>query len=168
MTEPNTAHSGPGDGPVKFSSRHEFQALLAVCLERATLQLQLFDADYALWNLGSSANDTLLRRFLAGGGQLRLVAHNNGYLERDCPRLLRLLKDYGHRIECRLTPKSLRHLTDSFCLADGRHIVRRFHQDHLRGEAVFNTPPATELSAERFAGIWAESTSGLQASTTGL
>jgi hypothetical protein len=54
--------------------------------------------------------------------------------ERDAPRFLRLL---GLRplIEVRRTSPQLRQLTDSFCIADQRDIVRRFHADHFRGEA---------------------------------
>ena len=81
---------------------------------------------------------------------------------------MRIRKDYGHKIECRVTSRSLRHLTDSFCIGDGIHIVRRFHCDHMRGEAAFDAPSATEISLERFAGIWAESFSGLHPTTTGL
>ena len=80
----------------------------------------------------------------------------------------RLLRDYAHGIECRQTPRALRELTDSFCIADDLHIVRRFHSDHLRGEAAFDAPQQTELSCLRFDAIWAESQPGLQASVTGL
>jgi hypothetical protein len=152
----------------RFSGRAEFGEQLRQCLSRATLRLQMFDPDYSWWDLGSSASDAVLRSFLVGGGRIELVAHDNAHLERNCPRFLRLLKDYEHLVSCRLTNRNLRQLTDSFCIADGRHIVRRFHSDHLRGEAAFGMPAATEISAERFAGIWAESRPGLHVSVTGL
>jgi hypothetical protein len=94
--------------------------------------------------------------------------HGSAWIERHYPRFLRLLRDYGHQAECRVTGRGLRHLTDSFCIADGVHIVRRFHSDHMRGEAAFNAPEATEVARERFEAIWDESRPGLQASTTGL
>lgn len=151
-----------------FSTRLEFEQLLQLCLSRARHQLRLFDPDFALWQLGSSATDAILRRFLSGGGKLQLVAHSNAHLERHAPRFLRLLKDFGHAVECRLTHQNLRQLTDSFCIGDGQDQVRRFHADHLRGEAVFGAPPATQVCAERFIAIWQESSPGLHASTTGL
>ena len=101
--------------------------------------------------------------FLARGGHLQLAMHRSGHIERNYPRFLRLLNDYSHRIECRVTGRNLHQLTDSFCIGDGVHIVRRFHSDHMRGEAAFNMPQATEISAERFGGIWAESLPGLHA-----
>jgi hypothetical protein len=151
-----------------FSTRTEFEQHVQSCFARAQLSLQLFDPDFALWNLGSSASDAALRRFLSGGGRLQLVAHSNAHLEQHAPRLLRLLKDYGHAIECRITNKSIKLLTDSFCIADGRDIVRRFHADHLRGEAVFDSPPDTKTCNDRFEAIWQESDAGLHATTTGL
>ena len=125
-------------------------------------------AFFAIWELGGSASDALLRRFLHDGGRLQLVAHDGRRMERDAPRLLRLLKDYGHLIEARRTSQSLRQLTDSFCIADQRDIVRRFHADHFRGEAVFDSPEDTQTSLERFLTIWTESGPGLYANSTGL
>ena len=151
-----------------FSSRREFEALLRDCFSRARLQLQLFDPDFALWDLGGSEVDALLRRFLLGKGRLQLVAHNNAHLERHCPRFMRLLHDFGHAVDCRLSSKNLRQLSDSFCIADQTHLVRRFHADHLRGEAVSDGPADTEICQERFAGTWTESSPGLHANTTGL
>jgi len=153
---------------VLFASRREFEAQLRECFSRAQLQLQLFDRDFAQWDLGSSEVDALLRRFLLGKGRLQLVAHDNAWLERQCPRFVRLLHDFSHAIECRLSSKNLRQLTDSFCVADSRHVVRRFHADHMRGEAQFDGPADTEVCRERFAGIWAEASPGLHANTTGL
>lgn len=151
-----------------FSTRAEFGAQLQRCLSGAQQVLQLFDPDFALWELGSSATDVALRRFLTGHGKLMLVAHSNAHLERHAPRFVRLLKDYGHLIECRLTHAGIRHLTDSFCIADGRDIVRRFHSDHLRGAAAFQAPLETQLYSDRFAAIWQESGPGLHADATGL
>jgi hypothetical protein len=151
-----------------FETRAAFQGRLLEVLERARTTLDAFDPDCALFRLGAPNVDAVLRRFLHDGGRLRLALHDPAHLEREAPRFLRLVRDYGHAIECRRTPKSLRSLTDSFCIADGLHIVRRFHSDHLRGEAAFDTAQQTELSRLRFSAIWAESQPTLQASVTGL
>lgn len=151
-----------------FDTRAGFQAQLEACLSRARLTLALFDPDFGWWELGSSRHDALLRAFLRQGGSVRLVAHGNGRLERDAPRFLALLRDHGHQIECRLTNRSIRHLTDSFCVADERHIVRRFHCDHFRGEAIFDDPPSTQGALERYQSVWTETSPGLHANVTGL
>jgi hypothetical protein len=151
-----------------FSTRPECEAHFRACIAASGTRLQLFDPDFAVFPLGAADSDTVLRAFLAGGGMLQLAMHTGAYIERHYPRFLRLLRDYGHRIECRLTPRSLCTLTDSFCIGDDIHIVRRFHSDHLRGEAAFQTPAASEIARARFAAIWSESAPGLHAAITGL
>lgn len=152
----------------KFNSHAEFEAHLRVCLGRARVTLTMFDPDFSVFPLGSSETDALLRKFLVGGGAMQLAMHHSGHIERHYPRFVRLLRDFNHKIEVRATLRSLHHLTDSFCIADGVHIVRRFHSDHMRGEAAFDMPAATELSQERFAGMWIDAVSTLHPTTTGL
>ncbi len=153
---------------IPFSSRTDLQAHFAQCLAISKVSLQLFDPDFTVFPLGSSETDAALRHFLKGSGSLQLVAHDTGHIERECPRFLRLLRDYSHKVECRVTPRNLRHLTDSFCIGDGVHIVRRFHSDHMRGEAGWHAPGATEISTERFRAMWVEAMVALPPSTTGL
>lgn len=152
----------------KFASRAELEAHFAGVIARSNASLQLFDPDFSVFNLGLSTNDAALRLFLGRGGHMQLAMHETDYIERHYPRFMQLLRDFGHRIECRVTNRPLRTLTDSFCIGDGKHIVRRFHSEHMRGEAALNSPESTEISNERFVGIWAESLPGLQGSTTGL
>ena len=154
--------------PNRFTSRAEFEGHFRDCLARSSSTLELFDPDFSVFPLGSSETDAALRHFLAGGGRLHLAMHSTAYIERHYPRFQRLLKDYSHLVECRVTGRQLHHLTDSFCIGDGVHIVRRFHSDHMRGEAVFDSPEATEISRERFNAIWLESILGLSGTTTGL
>jgi hypothetical protein len=151
-----------------FSTRRECEAHFRACIAASSMRLQLFDPDFAVFPLGALDVDTALRAFLAKGGTLQLAMHSGAYIERHYPRFLRLLRDYSHRVECRVTPRNLRTLSDSFCIGDDVHLVRRFHSDHLRGDAAFHTPTATEIARERFAAIWAESAPGLHATTTGL
>jgi hypothetical protein len=156
------------NAPLPFDTRTAFQQRLAEVLGRAQATLVMFDPDSSLFRLGAPDVDAVLRRFLHAGGRLRLALHDPAHLERDTPRFLRLLRDYAHGVECRRTPRTLRELTDSFCIADNVHIVRRFHSDHVRGEAAFDAPQQTELSRMRFDAICAESQPGLQSSVTGL
>ena len=151
-----------------FNGHQEFEARLREVVAHSRHTLQLFDPDFAVFKLGESDMDAALRHFLVGGGSMQLAAHDSATIERHFPRFLRLLKDFNHKIEFRVTGRQLHHLTDSFCVGDKLHIVRRFHSDHMRGEAGFFAPLATEISLERFAGIWEESKPGLHPTTTGL
>ena len=151
-----------------FSTHLEFEAQVRECIARSQRTLQLFDPDGAVWPLGVSDVEAALRHFLAGGGHLQLAMHKSTHVEHNMPRFMHLLKDFGHAIECRVSAPNLRHLTDSFIIGDHHHVVRRFHSDHMRGEAVFDSPEASVLCLERFDAIWAESHPGLHATTLGL
>jgi hypothetical protein len=153
---------------LRFDTRAEFQRQLRAAMERARVSLDMFDPDFSLFMLGDADIDAMVRRFLQGGGTMRLAMHEVKHIERNAPRFLRLLRDHSHRIECRVTNRGIRQLTDSFCIADELHIVRRFHSDHLRGEAAFDAPQETEVPRERFAAIWEESQPGLHPTVTGL
>ena len=152
----------------KFDTRAEFAVHFHDVIVRSKANLVLFDPDFAVFPLGSAETDAALRHFLRLGGHLQMAMHDTAVITRQYPRFLRLLQDYSHRMECRITNRPLRTLTDSFVIGDQIHIARRFHSDHMRGEAAFNAPLATEISNERFIGIWAESLPGLHATTTGL
>ena len=161
-------HEPAREAVVRFDTRAEFETQFRACLAAARTRLDLFDPDFAVFPLGSSEVDASLRDFFKRGGVLRLAMHSPSHIERHYPRFLRLLRDYGHQLSCRNTPKGLRNLTDSFCIADDLHLVRRFHSAHMRGEASFALAQAVELPRHRFDAIWIESFSILQSTTTGL
>ena len=151
-----------------FDTRAGFQEQLRACLAAARTRLDLFDPDFSVFPLGSSDIDTELRAFFARGGVLRLAMHSPAHIERNYPRFLRLLRDFSHRAECRVSSSALHHLTDSFCIADNLHVVRRFHSDHMRGEAAFDALGAVDVPRHRFDSLWEESRATLQSTKTGL
>lgn len=160
--------AGKQADPSRFDSRAEFGTHFRAVIARSQLRLQLFDPDFSVFPLGQADVEASLRAFLANGGSIELALHDAAHIERECPRFLRLLRDFSHRIACRATPPGLRQLTDSFCIGDDRHIVRRFHCDHMRGEVRFDDAAAVDISAERFAALWLESRPALAVSTIGL
>ena len=153
---------------IRFDTRRELQEQWRALLNRASHRLDLFDPDFAHLPLGAPDVESTLRAFLHGGGVLRLALHNATNIERACPRFLTLARYYNKQVECRRTPRSLRHLSDAFALADGLHVLRRFHSDHLRGEAAFDAPGELELPACRFEALWEESVATLAPTVTGL
>ena len=152
----------------RFDTRSSVASAFLDVIARTKGKLVMFDPDFSVFPLGSIETDAALRHLLSLGAQVQMAMHDTAHIERNYPRFMRLLRDYSHRIECRVTNRQLRTLTDSFVIGDHVHIARRFHSDHMRGEAAFNAPLSTEVSNERFVGIWAESLPGLHATTTGL
>lgn len=155
-------------GSTRFDTRFEFDVQFRACLAAARTRLDLFDPDFAVFPLGTSEADAMLRDFLKHGGVLRLAMHTPAWIERHYPRFLRLLRDYSHGVACRVTPRSLHGLTDSFCIVDDTHVLRRFHSDHMRGEMSFASPGSVDLPRHRFDALWEESQAILQSTKTGF
>jgi hypothetical protein len=166
--EPTPAQ--PTAQTVHFSLPSEFHAQLEQCLGRAHTLLQMFDPNFSTWGWNHAEPFQLMRHFLLARpeNRIQIAYHSDEYLERECARFMPFLVDFSHAIECRHTPRNLRQLTDSFALADDCHVVRRFHCDHFRGEAVFDSHEACHTPAKRFGEIWSESDIGLQAGRVGL
>jgi hypothetical protein len=151
-----------------FSTQREFQQWWLDCVEKSSQLLQAFDPDFSVVDLGGRRMDAALRSFLRRGGRIELAMHASRHLEHHAPRFLILLRDYGHQIACKVTPKSLRELTDSFLIGDQVHLVRRFHSDHMRGEASTADGSANDICIERFSSIWKQSDDALHATILGL
>lgn len=165
-----SANDSQATRTIKFTLPSEFVSLVHQCTALAQHRIQLFDPDFTRWGWEHGTIFQILRQFLLldSKNRLEIAMHNPHYLNNECPRFMPFFTDFSHAIECRSTPRNLRLLTDSFCIVDQTHIVRRFHCDHFRGEAVFHSSEATQISAKRFADIWLASDIGIHASRLGL
>ncbi len=170
MTDINDSENG---GPAKgtgFQSLGEFHVHLKEIFARAQHSLLMFDPDFSLWPLQRKEGVDLLREFLLGNpkAEIKIVTHRAKFLEKECPHFLLLLRDFSHAISCRETHKGIKHLSDSFCIADQLHVVRRFHCDGMRGAAEFDSHQNVAVPLERFAQIWDESDPCLRSTILGL
>lgn len=154
----------------RFDTMRQFHQHLLVIMGRAQRNLFMFDPDFSRWNLQEKQTAAILRQFLLSAryAHIQIATHNAKYLERACPHFLQLLREFGGAIECRETHKNIKHLSDSFCVADDVHVVRRFHCDHMRGAAEFDSKQNCAVPLERFLNIWDAADPCLGASTLGL
>jgi hypothetical protein len=153
-----------------FDSETTYRAAIDTTLAAARQEIRIFDRDLVQMGLGDRGRVALLTEFLAAGRdrRLRIVMHDIGPLEQRLPRLVDLIRRYGHLIETRRTPDHLRHLADRWLLADGAHGTIRFHADHARGKLVTNMPTEVEPWWRRFDDLWQESEACFPGATTGL
>jgi hypothetical protein len=160
----NAAFLGPIDSEAAY--RAAIDSTLAV----ARLEIRIFDRDLVQMGLGDRDRIALLTEFLRAGRdrQLRIVMHEVEPIEQRLPRMLDLIRRYGHLIETRRTPDHLRHLADRCVLADAAHGAIRFHADHARGKLVTNMPNEIEPWWRRFDDLWHESEACSPGATTGL
>ena len=157
-------------GESRFDTYEAYRQAVAMVVALAQRELLIFDPDLKETGLESHAGAESLSPLLAvsRGLQLRIVLHDSDHLERHCPRLIKLLQNYGHVASLRRSPENLRNLTDCFVVADGRHAVIRFHADHARGKLLIAQDQQVGNWQRRFGELWEMATVTSCITTLGL
>jgi len=124
-----------------FDVYSTFRDAILEVIGRAERELIVFDADLRDTGIeslaGIEALESLCRRTSAPDS-IRILVQDSGFIERDSPRLLSLCGRFGHRMRIRVLPPAYRSFEQPFVIADGQHMVIRFHQDSSRGKFCFD------------------------------
>ena len=147
----------------------EYEAALDTALAKAQHSIRIFEH-----TLGRGYNSPqrfeLLRRFLLASrrNRLQIVAHEPQTIDRNCPRILNLLRLHSHSISIHETHSNAKSVYDPFTVVDDHSFVHRFHFDEMRGLLALDDPIGTHVLAERFEEIWEASPPPVSATTIGL
>lgn len=154
----------------RFDTLAAYRAAMADLLVVAKTQLAIFDTDLSSTQFDTRGAIALLVDFLRGKSKpsARVVLHDFSWLQSGAPRLLDLFRNYGHLIEIRRCPENLGNLTETFAIADGLHLVARFHIDHDRGKYLRHDPDEVEPWCKRFDELWGLCYETLPLSNLGL
>ena len=141
---------------VKLTGSTDYIAALDTLCGLARHSLFVFEKDFDNIGFNSEARFETLRRFLLANpnNRLQLLAHDTRPIIQYCPRLMMLLRQFGHNMFIYQTPKNLEHLTEPFAVADESHYVRRFHFDDTRGILARNDGENARLLKSRFIEMW--------------
>ena len=129
-----------------------YNEAINLILKRAQHKLLIFDQDLSHGNFASLEKSGFLQRFLSTNitSQLTIILHDASYLQNKCPRLLKLLEVYGHKMHVHITNTSVKHAKDCFILADGEHYIKRIHIDQARFKYAFDDKKSVEVLHNRF------------------
>ncbi len=132
--------------------------------------LRIFEPDLADPGYRSIERIGLIEAFLAAGrgNRIRIVLHEIRQLERECPRILALLRYHSHAMEIRMTVDSARNAHDALVIADEHSYWHRAHVGQPRSIAVLDDAAATAPWAGRFEEIWESSDAAVSATVLGL
>ncbi len=160
--EPNPQHS-----PIFGNA--EYEAAIDTILQKASSRIRIFDHTLEK-EYNSSRRLELLRHFLLASrrNSLQIVLHDTRTMDRNCPRILNLLRTYGHSISIHETHPTAKLVYDPFVIVDDRSFVHRFHFDEMRGLFALDDPIGTHTFIERFSEIWEASSPAVSATTLGL
>ncbi len=130
----------------------------------------IFDADLANRGLNAPARAEKLREFLVTGRAHRILIalHETDGLERDCPRLLTLLRQFPMSIEIHRTVGEARNANDPFVLGDDHSVWHQLHHEQPRAIVALHSPADALPICQRFDEIWELSEPAVSATTLGL
>lgn len=167
--------SAPEDGaplPVEraLASLAEQVEAIDALIDRAQSSMRVFDTDLSQGGWSDWQRAERLTAFFrrARGARLDVIVHDTRWLEQSCPRILTLLRTWGHAMTVYRTGPQARHAMDPLAIVDDRHFLHRFHADGLRATLAFDSPAAARPLCERFEEIWATGEPGLTGTVLGL
>lgn len=137
---------------------------------KATGRLVIFDRDLADYGFNSSERFNRLKVFLLANrrNHIQIVVHRSEYLEKDCARMMLLLRQFPHAMSISRTLPEAQRVSDAFMIANGLHYFRRFHNDHPRAELVLHDESAAGVLQSRFDEILTYSEPAIGATILGL
>jgi hypothetical protein len=154
----------------QFDGVADYIAALDTVCASAQHTLNVFENNFEDIGFNSEARFETLRRFLLANSmnRLNLLAHDPQPLIRFCPRMMNLLRQFGHSMFIYQTPKSLQHITEPFAVADNAYYVRRYHFDDTRGLLARNDPEEARRINSRFHEMWTSSQPCVSGTKLGL
>lgn len=161
---------GPAPEERRLATVAEQAEAIDALLALARARVHVFDRDLAGLGWESAARAERVKAFLRRSRDARLcvIVHDTRHVEAACPRLLALLRGYGHAMSLWRTGPEARGATDALVVVDARHALHRYHADQPRATLLLSMPQAVGPLASRYDEIWATGAPALGGTTLGL
>ncbi len=165
----STSADSPEPRVAELATIAEQTAAIDKLIALARHHIQVFDQDLSQTGWNDAARTERLAAFLreVRGRRLDIIVHDTRYLERACPRLLKLLGAYGNMAILQ-TGAEGKVATDPLLIVDGQHYLHRFHFEQPRAALGILQPEQTQPLVARFGEIWATGEPGVNATVLGL
>ena len=153
----------------RFEGTRAYEAAIDRLIPQAQRVIRVFDKTPSR-AYNSPQRFEALQQFLLASrlNRLMIVLHEIETLERSCPRLLQLLRQFSHAMSIRQTLRVAKHVYDPFVIIDASHYVHRFHYGHLRCAQGMHDIVGTQQLLDRFTEIWEASAPAVSAHVSGL
>ena len=153
-----------------FETPAEFRAAFDALLATAPRQLRLYDHDLSLLDIDHLPRHAALRALcVAGGGRrIEVVLDDIHRVARDCPRLMQLLRDFGHVIEVRQADPNMPRPDQAFVLADRHGTLSRADKAAVHGTLHLDDAHNAIALHHDFEAMWQRSQASVTATTLGL
>jgi len=153
----------------RFEGLAEYEAVIDSLIPQTLRTIRVFDRTIArAWS--SSQRYETLRQFLLANraNRLLIVVHDAEPIERECPRVVDLVRQFSTSVRIHETLSPAKHVYDPFTVFDSSHYVHRFHYQYLRAAQGTNDVVGAQQLLDRFSEIWEASAHAVSAGTSGL
>jgi hypothetical protein len=153
----------------RFEGMREYEAIVDELIPQTQRIIRVFDNSLSrAWN--APLRYELLRQFLLANRQNRLLIalHDAEPIERECPRLVDLVRQFGTAVRIRQTQSLAKQIYDPFVVFDANHYLHRFHYRFLRAARGTNDLVGTQQLLDRYGEIWEASAPSGSAGASGL
>jgi hypothetical protein len=153
----------------RLEGNTEYEDALDTLFGRPGRMLRIFDQQLGAGYAGAHRHE-LLRHFLLASrsNRIQIVLHNASNLQRDCARLILLLRQFSHAISINETEPHAKGVYDPFVVLDSRDYVHRFHYEDSRALLGLDDPHNAHGFVQRFEEIWEASSPAVSGTTLGL
>ena len=162
----------PGSNPSyrQISGTAESLAAIDEVIATAEHTIKVFDISLANRGFNSPARTEKLRSFLVAARTHRLLIalHDTELLEKECTRLLVLLRQFPMSIEIHRTLGEATKARDPFVVADDHSVWHQIHYEQPRAIVATHSPADAMPIAQRFDEIWELSEPAVSATVAGL
>jgi hypothetical protein len=153
----------------RFEGVREYEELIDELIPQTQRVIRVFDRALSrTWN--SPQRYEALRQFLLANrvNRLFIVVHEAEPIERECPRMVELVRQFSAAVRIHETLSPAKHVYDPFAVFDSSHYVHRFHYRYLRAAHGANDVIGAQQLLDRYAEILEASVHALSAGTSGL
>lgn len=166
----NAAAKAPEPSYRVITSNAESLQAIDEVIAAAERTIRIFDITLSHRGFNSPGRSDKLREFLVRGRAHRLLIalHDTDGLERECPRLLVLLRQFPMSIEIHRTIGQAQQARDPFVVADDHSVWHQQHFEQPRAVVALHSPSDATPIAQRFDEIWDLSEPAVSATTLGL
>lgn len=154
----------------QISGIAESLAAIDEVIGAAEQRIRIFDFTLAQRGFNSPERFERLWRFFVAGRahKLQVALHEPEHLQRECPRLLMLLRQFPMSIEIHRTLDQARNATDPFIVADDHSVWHQAHHLQPRAIVALRSPADATPILQRFEEIWSLTEPAISATTSGL
>jgi len=153
----------------RFEGMREYEELIDSLIAQTQRAIRVFDRSLSrAWN--TPQRYEALRQFLLMNrvNRLFIVVHDAEPIERECPRVVDLVRQFSAAVRIHQTLSPAKHVYDPFVVFDATHYVHRFHYRYLRAAHGSHDLVGAQQLLDRYAEIWEASAHAVTAGTSGL